>query len=61
MTEEKSKVAETLGEFRANSADNLLDENVRRFNAEVPMLAQWDDHEVTNNWYWEMRKDQDER
>lgn len=25
------------------------------------MLAQWDDHEVTNNWYWEMRKDQDER
>jgi len=24
---------------------------VRRFNAEVPNIAQWDDHEVTNNWY----------
>ena len=21
------------------------------FNAEVPMIAQWDDHEVLNNWY----------
>ena len=29
---------------------NLLDRNLRAFNAEVPMLAQWDDHEVTNNW-----------
>ena len=50
-TEAKSKVAETLAEFRGNYAYNLMDENVRRFNAEVPMLAQWDDHEVTNNWY----------
>lgn len=60
-TLEKSKVAETLADFRGNYAYNLMDENVRRFNAEVPMFAQWDDHEVTNNWYWEMRKDQDER
>ena len=51
VTEGKSKVAETLDEFRANYAYNLLDENVRRFNAMVPILAQWDDHEVTNNWY----------
>jgi alkaline phosphatase D len=50
-TPEKSKVAETLTEFRANYIYNLLDENVRRFNAQVPILAQWDDHEVTNNWY----------
>ena len=50
-TEEKSKVAETLKEFRGNYIYNLLDENVRRFNAEVPILVQWDDHEVTNNWY----------
>ncbi|UKP00423.1 alkaline phosphatase D family protein [Nostoc sp. UHCC 0870] len=50
-TEEKSKVSETLKEFRGNYQYNLLDENVKRFNAEVPMLAQWDDHEVTNNWY----------
>ena len=27
--------------------------NLRRFNAEVPSFAQWDDHEVLNNWYWE--------
>ncbi len=50
-TPEKSKVAETLNEFRGNYTYNLLDENVRRFNAEVPLLMQWDDHEVTNNWY----------
>ncbi|CEJ46696.1 alkaline phosphatase D family protein [Umezakia ovalisporum] len=50
-TEEKSKVAETLQEFRGNFQYNLLDDNVKRFNAEVPMLAQWDDHETTNNWY----------
>jgi alkaline phosphatase D len=50
-TEPKSKVAETLAEFRGNYAYNLMDENLRRFNASAPMLAQWDDHEVTNNWY----------
>ncbi len=50
-TPEKSKVAETLTEFRGNYVYNLLDENVRNFNAQVPILAQWDDHEVTNNWY----------
>ena len=60
-TEAKSKVAETLAEFRGNYAYNLMDENVRRFNAAVPMLAQWDDHEVVDNWYWEKRLDQDER
>ncbi|MDQ3722140.1 MAG: alkaline phosphatase D family protein [Actinomycetota bacterium] len=49
--EEKSKVAETLAEFRGNHRYNLLDDNVRRFNAEVANIAQWDDHEVTNNWY----------
>lgn len=50
-TPEKSKVAETLAEFRGNYIYNLLDQNLRRFNAEVPLLIQWDDHEVTNNWY----------
>ena len=44
-TLEKSKVAETLTEFRGNYTYNLLDENIRRFNAEVPQLVQWDDHE----------------
>jgi alkaline phosphatase D len=50
-TEEKAKVAETIVEFRGNHKYNLLDENVRRFNAEVPVLAQWDDHETLKNWY----------
>ncbi len=51
VTEEKSKVAETLAEFRGNYKYNLLDRNVREFNAEVPIFSQWDDHEVTNNWW----------
>jgi alkaline phosphatase D len=51
MTEAKAKVAETLPEFRGNFLYNLLDENVRAFNAATPMMAQWDDHEVTNNWW----------
>ncbi|MDT7845217.1 alkaline phosphatase D family protein [Streptomyces justiciae] len=50
-TEEKAKVAETLAEFRGNFRYNLLDENLRRFNAQVPSIIQWDDHEVRNNWY----------
>jgi alkaline phosphatase D len=50
VTPEVAKVAETLDEFRGRHRYNLLDENVRRFNAEVPQIWQWDDHEVTNNW-----------
>ncbi|MFE4915239.1 alkaline phosphatase D family protein [Streptomyces sp. NPDC056652] len=50
-TPEKAKVAETLAEYRGNFRYNLLDENVRRFNSEVPSIIQWDDHEVRNNWY----------
>jgi alkaline phosphatase D len=50
VTPEVSKVAETLDEFRGRYKYNLLDENVRRFNAEVPQIWQWDDHEVVNNW-----------
>lgn len=51
VTEAKSKVAESLDEFRGNHLYNLQDVNVQRFNAEVPVLALWDDHEVRNNWY----------
>jgi len=51
VIEEKSKVAETLAEYRGNYKYNLMDENLRAFNAAVPMLAQWDDHETRNNWY----------
>lgn len=50
VTPEVSKVAETLNEFRGRYKYNLLDNNLRRFNAEVPQIWQWDDHEVVNNW-----------
>jgi alkaline phosphatase D len=51
VTPAKSKVAETLDEFRGNYLYNLLDENARRFNAEVAQVVLWDDHEVRDNWY----------
>jgi alkaline phosphatase D len=50
VTEEKSAVAHSLAQFRGNYKYNLLDGNLRAFNAQVPVLAQWDDHEVTNDW-----------
>jgi alkaline phosphatase D len=46
----KRKVAETLDEFRGAYRYNLNDANLRAFNARVPQIWQWDDHEVTNNW-----------
>jgi alkaline phosphatase D len=51
VTPEKRKVAETLDEYRGQYRYNLLDTNVRGLATEVPLLVQWDDHEVTNNWY----------
>jgi alkaline phosphatase D len=51
VTEAKSKVAETLDDFRGNYQYNLLDEHYRAFMARTPMLVQWDDHETINNWY----------
>jgi alkaline phosphatase D len=51
VIEEKSKVAETLNEFRGNFRYNLMDTHYRKMMSEVPMFAQWDDHETTNNWY----------
>lgn len=50
VTPEVSKVAESLAEFRGRYKYNLLDHNLRAFNAEVPQIWQWDDHEVVNNW-----------
>ncbi|MFC8515287.1 alkaline phosphatase D family protein [Streptomyces sp. NPDC057257] len=50
-TEEKSHVAVSLADFRGNFRYNLLDSALRRFNAQVPSIIQWDDHEVRNNWY----------
>ncbi|MEO5823972.1 MAG: alkaline phosphatase D family protein [Vicinamibacteraceae bacterium] len=45
------EVAQTLDQFRGRYRYNLRDAHLRAFNAEVPMVAQWDDHEVLNNWY----------
>ena len=61
VTPAKSKVAETLDEFRGNYSYNFLDENLRRFHREVPQLVLWDDHEVRNNWSPGMSLDADER
>ena len=51
VTEEVSKVAETVAEFRGRHRYNMLDENVKAMYAQVPVIAQWDDHETHNNWY----------
>lgn len=51
VTEEVSKVAETLTEYRGRHRYNSLDANMRAMFADVPVIANWDDHETTNNWY----------
>jgi len=51
VTEEKSAVAETLDDYRGQYKYNLMADNWRAFLAETAIVAQWDDHEVTNNWY----------
>ncbi len=50
VTPEKSKVAETLNEYRGQWKYNMMDENVLAMSREVPTFFQWDDHEVVNNW-----------
>jgi len=51
ITPAKSKVAETLEEFRGNHLYNRLDDHYRRFQSEVAQVVIWDDHEVRNNWF----------
>ena len=47
----KARPAETLADFRGNFAYNLEEAAFRRFAAATPIAAQWDDHEVRNNWF----------
>lgn len=61
ITPAKQKVAETLEEFRGQWQYNLLDENLKQFNQNIPTFFQWDDHEVVNNWYPEKSLEQDDR
>ncbi|UDY24814.1 alkaline phosphatase D family protein [Nocardioides sp. Kera G14] len=51
VTEEKSQVAQTLDQYRGQFKYNLLADNWRAFLSETAIVAQWDDHEVLNNWY----------
>jgi alkaline phosphatase D len=55
VTPAKQRVAQTVGQYRGNYSYNFIDDHYRRFSAGVPMIATWDDHEVTNNW-WPGRK-----
>ncbi len=50
VTPAKRGVAQTLDDFRGNYAYYLLDEHAQWFNATTPVIAQWDDHDVLNNW-----------
>jgi alkaline phosphatase D len=47
----KDFVALTLDQYRENWRYNLGDRKLQDFLLETPMYIQWDDHEVTNNWY----------
>ena len=51
VTAEKSRPAETLADYRGNYKYNLLDDNLRAFNAAVPTMALWDNHEVMETWW----------
>jgi alkaline phosphatase D len=47
----KSKVAETLAEFRGAQRYPRRSAEVRALSAAVPLVSIWDDHEVRNDWY----------
>jgi alkaline phosphatase D len=51
LTEAKTRVAESTDDFRHNFYYNLGDSHLRAMLKEVPIIQQWDDHEVVNNWY----------
>jgi alkaline phosphatase D len=48
---EKTRVAQTLTDYRRAYLYNRYDAPLRAFSAQVPQVWQWDDHEVANNWY----------
>jgi alkaline phosphatase D len=58
--ERVARVAQELDDFRARFAYNLEDEHVQALAAEVPIVAQWDDHETHNNW-WPGQQLEDDR
>ena len=60
VTPAKSKVAETLDDFRGNFAYSFECDTFRSCAAEVPLYAMWDDHEVAND-FWPGRVLEDPR
>jgi alkaline phosphatase D len=61
VTPAKSKVAETLDDFRGAHLYNRLDLHYKRFAAEVGQVTLWDDHEVRDNWFPSQEIPQDAR
>ncbi|MFC7492770.1 MULTISPECIES: alkaline phosphatase D family protein [unclassified Nocardioides] len=51
VAEGVEKVAESLDEFRGRYRYTRLDDHFRALTADVPVVAQWDDHETHNNWW----------
>lgn len=51
VTEELTRPAQSLRDYRGRYRYVLSDEHVRRFHADVPQVSMWDDHETANNWY----------
>ena len=47
----KDFIAVTLDEFRDNWKYNFGDDKMQSFLQKTPVFVQWDDHEVTNNWW----------
>ena len=47
----KDFTAIAVDEFRNNWKYNLGDEKWAEFLRNTPVFVEWDDHEVTNNWY----------
>jgi alkaline phosphatase D len=50
VTPAKSKKASSLRDYYGNYRYNFIDPHYRKFFSEVAVIAQWDDHEVWNNW-----------
>jgi alkaline phosphatase D len=47
----KDFVALSLDDYRENWKYNLGDAKLQDFLLDTPIYTQWDDHEVSNNWY----------
>lgn len=40
-----------LNDYRRRYALYHTDHGLQQLRARAPMIATWDDHEITNNWY----------